>query len=129
MIINLIYAFFAATYVKRVVETSYLFDKKCKTLKLSRESLPAKVATRDKWKKQNTEEEEGVFEKGAVAFSKRYFLKLVFLDIEVLKYFLLVQDSAVATSLSEKVSEMYMKLKNNAYEKVKCFTSYTIWKT
>ena len=102
-----------------------MFDKKCKTSKLSRESLPAKVATRNKSKKQNTEE-GGVFENGAVAFSNRYFLKLVFLKIEVSKWFLLVQDSAVATSLSEKVSEMYMKLKNNAYEKVKCFTSYTI---
>ena len=125
MIINLIYALFVATYVKRVVETIYLFDKKWKTLKLSRESLPAKVATRNKSKKQNPEE-GGVFENGAVAFSKRYFLKLVFLDIEVFKWFLLVQDSAVATSLSEKVSEMYMKLKNNASEKGKCFTSYTI---
>ena len=37
-----------------------------------------------------------------------------------------MQDNAVATSLSEKVTEMYMKVKNNAYEKVKCFTSYTI---
>ena len=71
-----------------------------------------KVATRSKSKKQNPEE-EGVFENSAVGFSKRYFLKLVFLDIEVLKWFLLVQD-------------MYMKLKNNACEKGKCFTSYTI---
>ena len=84
MIINLIYELFVATYVKRVVETIYLFDKKWKTLKLSRESLPAKVATRNKSKKQNPEE-EGVFENGAFAFSKRYFLKLVFLDIEALK--------------------------------------------
>ena len=102
-----------------------MFDKKCKTSKLSRESLPAKVATRNKSKKQNTEE-GGVFENGAVAFSNSYFLKLVFLNIEVSKWFLLVQDSAVGTSLSEKVTEMYVKLKNNAYEKVKCFTSYTI---
>ena len=89
---------------------------KWKTLKLSRESLPAKVGTRNKSKEQNTEE-GGVFENGAVAFSKRYFLKLVFQDIEVSKWFLLVRDSIVATSLSEMVSEMYMKLKNNAYEK------------
>ena len=53
MIINLIYALFVATYVKRVVETINLFDKKWKILKLSRESLPAKVATRNKSKKQN----------------------------------------------------------------------------
>ena len=53
MIINLIYALFVATYVKRVVETINLFDKKGKILKLSRESLPAKVATRNKLKKQN----------------------------------------------------------------------------
>lgn len=109
MIINLIYVFFVATYVKRLVETIYMFDKKWKTLKLSRESLPAKVATRNKSKKQNTEE-GGVFENGVVVFYKRYFLKLVFLDIEVSKWFLLVQDSIVATSLSEMVSEMYMKL-------------------
>ena len=104
-----------------MVETIYLFDKKWKTLKLSRESLPAKVATRNKSKKQNTEE-GGVFENGAVAFSKRYFLKLVFLDIEVLKWFLLVQDRAVATSLSKKAREMYTKFKDNAYEKGKCFS-------
>jgi len=89
---------------------------KWNTLKLSRESLPAKVGTRNKPKKQNTEE-GGVFENGAFAFSKRYFLKLVFQDIEVSKWCLLVQDSIVATSLSEMVSEMYVKLKNNAYEK------------
>ena len=68
MIINLIYASFVATYVKRVVETIYLFDKKWKTLKLSRESLPAKVATKNKSKKQNPEEGR-VFENGAFAFS------------------------------------------------------------
>ena len=53
MIVNLIYAFFVATYVKRVTEAIYLFDKKWKTLKLSKEILPAKVATRNKSKKQN----------------------------------------------------------------------------
>ena len=84
MIINLIYALFVATYVKRVVQTIYLFDKKWKTLKLSRESLPAKVATRNKSKKQNPEE-GGVFENGAFAFSKRYFLKLVFFGYWSLK--------------------------------------------
>ena len=80
------------------VETIYWFDKKCKTIKLSRESLPAKVATRNKSKKQNTEEGI-VFENATVAFYKCYFLKLVFLDIEVSKWFLLVQDSAIATHL------------------------------
>ena len=84
MIINPIYALFVATYVKRVFQTIYLFHKKWKTLKLSRESLPAKVASRNKSKKQNPDE-GGVFENGAFAFSKRYFLKLVFFGYWSLK--------------------------------------------
>ena len=72
MIINLIYAFFVATYVKRIVEKIYLFDKKWKTLKLSRESFPAKVATRNKSKKQNPDEGE-VFEMAPLPFRNATF--------------------------------------------------------
>ena len=50
-------------------------------------------------------------------------LKLVFLDIDAPKWFLSRQDSAVLTSLSEKVSEMCINPKNNAYESCKQFRS------
>ena len=48
-------------------------------------------------------------------------LKLVFLDIDASKWFLSEWDSAIPTSLSEKVSEMYINLKNNAHESCKQF--------
>ena len=50
-------------------------------------------------------------------------LKLVFLDIDAPKWFLSRQDSAVPTPLSEKVSEMCINPKNNAYESCKQFRS------
>ena len=63
------------------------------------------------------------FSKMAPLHFQMLLLKLVFLDIDTSKWFLSEKDSAVPTSLSEKVSEMCIDLKNNAYESCKQFRS------
>ena len=50
-------------------------------------------------------------------------LKLAFLNVDASKWFLSEEDSAVPTSLSEKVSKMCINLKNNAHESCKQFRS------
>ena len=58
---------------------------------------------------------------------KCHFLRLVFLDTEAFKWFLPEQNSADLTSLSEKASEMCIKLKNKAYESCKQFRTNFLW--
>ena len=62
-----------------------------------------------------------IFRKWRRCHFQMLLLKLVFLDIDASKWFLSEWDSAIPTSLSEKVSEMYINLKNNAHESCKQF--------
>ena len=80
------------------------------------------------WSTSRHEERNAlVFENGVVVIYKCHFLKLVFLDTEAFKWFLLEQNSADLTSLSEKACEMCIKLKNNAYESCKQFRTNFLW--